>query len=395
MEGAVRRRGRCVLGRLRRRARAEVRIRRTDRAHPAVADARGDLGRCSRRCCSACFYVHSRTLRTRGRSFLAIVVYAAADARGLDHLRLLAAVLHATQRARRRAADARHARRDRRAAGRSARVGRGALGRFARQRRSSSQLRPAPRAEGLDPRAGLQRAAADGDRDARCAGAARLSRISKSSSSTTTPGRGCVAAGRGALHASWARASASSTSTAAGLQGRRAELRARAHRAGRRDRRRDRQRLPGRARLAARLVPGVRRRERRDRAGAAGLPRRRRERVQGDVLRGVPRLLPYRHGHAQRAQRDHPARHHDAGAPQRARAVGGWAEWCITEDAELGLRLFEAGYEAQLHAAQLRPRPDARHVRRLTRSSAIAGRTARCRSCAHMRARCSRSRRTR
>ncbi|HEX7114677.1 MAG TPA: glycosyltransferase [Steroidobacter sp.] len=27
--------------------------------------------------------------------------------------------------------------------------------------------------------------------------------------------------------------------------------------------------------------------------------------------------------------------------------VGGWAEWCITEDAELGLRLFESGYEAQ------------------------------------------------
>jgi exo-beta-1,3-glucanase (GH17 family)/cellulose synthase/poly-beta-1,6-N-acetylglucosamine synthase-like glycosyltransferase len=26
--------------------------------------------------------------------------------------------------------------------------------------------------------------------------------------------------------------------------------------------------------------------------------------------------------------------------------VGGWAEWCITEDAELGLRVFEAGYEA-------------------------------------------------
>lgn len=25
---------------------------------------------------------------------------------------------------------------------------------------------------------------------------------------------------------------------------------------------------------------------------------------------------------------------------------GGWAEWCITEDAELGLRVFEAGYEA-------------------------------------------------
>ncbi len=27
------------------------------------------------------------------------------------------------------------------------------------------------------------------------------------------------------------------------------------------------------------------------------------------------------------------------------REVGGWAEWCITEDAELGLRIFEQGYE--------------------------------------------------
>lgn len=26
--------------------------------------------------------------------------------------------------------------------------------------------------------------------------------------------------------------------------------------------------------------------------------------------------------------------------------VGGWAEWCITEDAELGMRIFEKGYEA-------------------------------------------------
>ncbi|HKT74372.1 MAG TPA: glycosyltransferase [Steroidobacteraceae bacterium] len=26
--------------------------------------------------------------------------------------------------------------------------------------------------------------------------------------------------------------------------------------------------------------------------------------------------------------------------------TGGWAQWCITEDAELGLRIFEAGYEA-------------------------------------------------
>ena len=26
--------------------------------------------------------------------------------------------------------------------------------------------------------------------------------------------------------------------------------------------------------------------------------------------------------------------------------VGGWATWCITEDTELGLKLFEAGYSA-------------------------------------------------
>jgi exo-beta-1,3-glucanase (GH17 family)/cellulose synthase/poly-beta-1,6-N-acetylglucosamine synthase-like glycosyltransferase len=32
---------------------------------------------------------------------------------------------------------------------------------------------------------------------------------------------------------------------------------------------------------------------------------------------------------------------------QALTAAGGWAEWCITEDAELGLRLFEHGYEAQ------------------------------------------------
>jgi len=28
--------------------------------------------------------------------------------------------------------------------------------------------------------------------------------------------------------------------------------------------------------------------------------------------------------------------------------VGGWATWCITEDTELGLKLFEAGYSAAL-----------------------------------------------
>jgi Exo-beta-1,3-glucanase len=32
---------------------------------------------------------------------------------------------------------------------------------------------------------------------------------------------------------------------------------------------------------------------------------------------------------------------------QALEQVGGWAQWCITEDAELGLRLFEHGHEAQ------------------------------------------------
>jgi hypothetical protein len=38
----------------------------------------------------------------------------------------------------------------------------------------------------------------------------------------------------------------------------------------------------------------------------------------------------------------------------RARRAGRLGGWCICEDAELGLRIFEAGYQA-LPAAQLRP----------------------------------------
>ncbi len=50
---------------------------------------------------------------------------------------------------------------------------------------------------------------------------------------------------------------------------------------------------------------------------------------------------------AQRAQRHHPARHHDAGPhASPCSDAGDWAEWTITEDAELGLRLFRAGWEA-------------------------------------------------
>ena len=101
------------------------------------------------------------------------------------------------------------------------------------------------------------------------------------------------------------------------LQGRRAQLRAAPHRRRRRDRRGDRQRLRGRAELAQGPRADVQRAADRDRAGAAGLPRRPAERVQGDVPRRIRRLLPHRHDHPQRAQRDHPARHDDDGAPRR------------------------------------------------------------------------------
>ena len=53
--------------------------------------------------------------------------------------------------------------------------------------------------------------------------------------------------------------------------------------------------------------------------------------------------------------------------------VGGWAEWCITEDAELGLRLFEAGYRAVYTEQQLRPGPHARQLRRLSQAALPLG----------------------
>jgi hypothetical protein len=57
----------------------------------------------------------------------------------------------------------------------------------------------------------------------------------------------------------------------------------------------------------------------------------------------------------------------------------GWGEWCITEDAELGLRIFEAGYEAMYL-----PRSYGRGLMPDTfidyKKQRSAGPTARCRS---------------
>ena len=97
-----------------------------------------------------------------------------------------------------------------------------------------------------------------------------------------------------------------------------------------------------------------------------------------------------RHDHAQRAQRDHPARHDDAGPAQALDQAGGWARVVHHRGRRARPALVRARLRSAVRAAQLRPRADAGHIHRLTRSSASAGRTARCRSCRRMRAPCSR-----
>ncbi len=72
----------------------------------------------------------------------------------------------------------------------------------------------------------------------------------------------------------------------------------------------------GLAARAHRLFP---RSESRRRAVPAGAPRLRAQRVPPHDQLGIRRLLPHRHAPSQRAQRDHPARHHDHGPAQRAR----------------------------------------------------------------------------
>ena len=42
--------------------------------------------------------------------------------------------------------------------------------------------------------------------------------------------------------------------------------------------------------------------------------------------------------------------------------VDGWSEWCITEDTELGLKLFEAGYEAAYIPQSMGAGSGARHA---------------------------------
>jgi hypothetical protein len=78
------------------------------------------------------FYMHSGSLRTRGRTLLAIVVYSARPATVWVIYDYTQQYLTPTSNAGRLAADPRHARGHRSAVRRGARVGRGALGRRAR-----------------------------------------------------------------------------------------------------------------------------------------------------------------------------------------------------------------------------------------------------------------------
>jgi exo-beta-1,3-glucanase (GH17 family) len=107
----------------------------------------------------------------------------------------------------------------------------------------------------------------------------------------------------------------------AGVQGRRAELRAAGQLGGCRGDRRDRQRLRRPPRLAARTGRPLRRSQGRRRAGTAGTSRLRRQSVPRDLQLGVRRFLPDRDASPQRTRRDHPARHDDDGAALAARAV--------------------------------------------------------------------------
>ena len=161
--------------------------------------------------------------------------------------------------------------------------------------------------------------------------------------------------------------------TVAGLQGRRAQLRADPDRSGCRDRRHHRQRLQGAAGVAEGPRALFRRPRGRPDAGAAGLPRRARGSLQAHVLLGIRRLLPPRHEDARREERDHPARHHGAD-PQvvadRRRRLGRVVH-------HRGCRAWPAavreGLSRGLYREELRQGADARQLRGLSQAALPLG----------------------
>ena len=119
---------------------------------------------------------------------------------------------------------------------------------------------------------------------------------------------------------------------------------ARVHRPAGRAGRRRRLRLPARPGLPAPVRAAVRGRAGRVHPGAAGLPGLAAGVVLPPALLLVQVLLRDLAAVPQRARRRDLRRHHGPD-PQRAlEELGGWDEWCITEDAELSLRLLRAGW---------------------------------------------------
>ncbi|MCY1439328.1 hypothetical protein D9M71_555620 [compost metagenome] len=154
--------------------------------------------------------------------------------------------------------------------------------------------------ESVDSRALLQRAAGDGQTDPQRPGQPRLSGLRSPDHRQQHQGPGGLGTGARLLRHPWPALQVLPRGTAGRLQGWRAELPDSAHRQGRRSDCRDRLGLLRRPQLAQAHGAALRRPENRRGAVAAGLPRPERKHLQEALLRGIQRLLPYRHGHPQR-----------------------------------------------------------------------------------------------
>ena len=121
------------------------------------------------------------------------------------------------------------------------------------------------------------------------------------------------------------------------------------------------------------LVPLFADATRRLRAGAAGSPRRRPPRHALRHERRICRLLRHRHGAAERGQRHHRARHHVPDPPRGAGSRRRLVERHHLRGHRSRPRLLEHGWQRALHQPALRPRPAARHFRRLQEAAPPLG----------------------
>ncbi len=163
---------------------------------------------------------------------------------------------------------------------------------------------PLEDAEGLGARALLQRAAGHDDRDHPGAGASPVPGLRGPDHRQQHQGRCRLEAGRGLYQlARPSELQILPPAEMAGLQGRRAQLRADPDPSRRRSDRHHRQRLYRARELALGSGAPFRRSDRGLGAGAAGLPRCRRRSLQAHVLLGICRLLLPRHEDSRREER--------------------------------------------------------------------------------------------